>query len=180
MIQIIPLRGMPEIAPGCDLPALLDAALSREGVALAADDILVVTQKIVSKAEDCYVRLDGVTPSAEASALSEKVRKDPRLVQLVLQEASAVIRAAPNVLIVRHRLGHVMANAGIDASNIGGGSDERVLLLPKDPDASARRIAEGLGALCGAAPAVVISDSFGRPWRYGVVNVAVGAHGVES
>ncbi len=180
MIQIIPLRGMPEIAPGCDLPAALAAALAREGVALRADDILVVTQKIVSKAEDCYVRLDGVTPSADALALSEKVRKDPRLVQLVLQEASAVIRAAPNVLIVRHRLGHVMANAGIDASNIGGGSDERVLLLPKDPDGSARRIAEGLGAICGAEPAVVISDSFGRPWRYGVVNVAVGAHGVES
>jgi len=180
MIQIIPLRGMPEVAPGCDLPALLSDALARVEIVLRADDILVVTQKIVSKAENCFVRLDEVDPSAEARALAEKVNKDPRLVHLVLAESKAIIRAAPNVLIVRHRLGHVMANAGIDASNLGGGSDERVLLLPRDPDASARGLAEGLSMLCGVAPAVVISDSFGRPWRYGVVNVAVGAFGIES
>lgn len=180
MIQIIPLRGMPEIAPGCDLPALLADALARADIALRANDILVITSKIVSKTENCFIRLDDVQPSAEARALAETVKKDARLVQLVLDESSAIIRTAPNVLIVRHRLGHVMANAGIDASNIGGGSDERVLVLPKDPDASARALSEGIGAICGETPAVVISDSFGRPWRYGVVNVAVGAHGVES
>lgn len=180
MIQIIPLTGMPEVAPGCDLPALLGEALVRADAGPAAGDILVVTQKIVSKAEDCFVRLDSVTPGAEAIALSEKVRKDPRLVELVLRESTAIVRTAPNVLIVRHRLGHVMANAGIDASNIGGGVDERVLLLPRDPDESARRIAQDLAARFGIAPGVVISDSFGRPWRFGVVNVAVGVAGVES
>lgn len=180
MIQIIPLQGMPEIAPGCDLPAALAEALARADIAVRADDILVVTSKILSKTENCFVRLDDVKPSAEALALAETVKKDARLVQLVLDESTAIIRTAPNVLIVRHRLGHVMANAGIDASNLGGGPDERVLLLPKDPDSSARKLAEGIAAIGGTAPAVVISDSFGRPWRYGVVNVAVGAYGVES
>ncbi len=179
MIEIIALYGIPEIAPGDDLAAVLRAALAQNGVNLLAGDILVVTQKIVSKAENRFVRLDEVRPSPEAAALAERVLKDPRLVELVLRESSAVVRAAPNVLITRHKLGLVMANAGIDASNIGSGSGDRVLLLPENPDASARVIAAGL-AVDGVSPAVVISDSFGRPWRMGVVNVAIGAAGFPS
>lgn len=176
MIEIHPLSGMPEVAPGDDLPALLRAALARAGLEPRAGDILAVTQKIVSKAENRFARLDQVRPGAEAIELAERVRKDPRLVELVLRESVGVVRAAPNVLITRHRLGLVMANAGIDASNIGRG-DGRVLLLPEDPDASARAIAAGL-ARDGAAPAVIITDSFGRPWRMGVVSVAIGAAGL--
>lgn len=180
MIEIIPLRDMPEIVPGDDLPALLADALRRQSLELRADDILVVTQKIVSKAEDRYVRLSDISPDDAACALAEKVRKDPRLVALVLRESVAVVRTAPNVLITRHRLGLVMANAGIDASNIGGGDGDRVLLLPENPDASANAIASGLRRLTEVTPGIVISDSFGRPWRYGVVNVGIGAYGVEA
>ncbi len=142
--------------------------------------VLVVTQKVVSKAEGRFVRLAEIAPSAEALRLAEITRKDPRLVELVLRESTAVLRAVPDVLITRHRLGLVMANAGIDRSNLGEPSNERVLLLPEDPDASARRISERLRAHFGAAVAVVISDSFGRPWRNGVVNVAIGAAGLAS
>ena len=141
-------------------------------------DVLVVTQKIVSKAEDRYVAPDSVNPSEEALRLAKVTRKDPRLVELVLTESTAVVRAAPNVLITRHRSGHVMANAGIDRSNTGGGG--RVLLLPNDADATAEHLRQGLGSQFGRLPAVVISDSFGRPWRYGVVNVALGASGLPS
>lgn len=174
MISIEPLWNIPEIRPGDDLGAILSAAIASTGRALAKGDVLVVTQKIVSKAEGRFVRLSDVRPGAEACALSEVVRKDPRLVELVLQESSAVIRAAPNVLITRHRLGMVMANAGIDASNIGPNREGSLLLWPEAPDESARRIAEAVQG------AVVISDSFGRPWRIGVVNVAIGAAGLPS
>ena len=128
-----------------------------------------------------FVDLATVIPGAEAARLADVTRKDPRLVELILRESVAVVRAAPHVLITRHRGGWVMANAGIDQSNIGpGGADrtaDRVLLLPRDPDASAAAIRAGLGA---PAPAVVISDSFGRPWRLGVVNVALGAAGLPA
>lgn len=179
MIEIHPLLGMPEVEPGDELAALLRAALARAGLTPRAGDILAVTQKIVSKAENRFVALGDVRPGPEALQLAERVRKDLRLVELVLRESVAVVRAAPNVLITRHKLGLVMANAGIDASNIGGGSHERVLLLPENPDASARAIASGL-ADAGAAPAVIITDSFGRPWRMGVVSVAIGAAGLLS
>lgn len=181
MISIEPIHGLPEIRPGDDLGVLLSEAVTRTGKPLAPGDVLVVTQKIVSKAEDRFVKLADVAPSAEACALSEKVLKDPRLVELVLRESSAVVRAAPNVLIVRHRLGMVMANAGIDASNIGPARENTVLLLPKAPDESAARIGAALSAAgMSEHPAVVISDSFGRPWRVGVVNVAIGASGLPS
>ena len=145
---------------------------------LQAGDILVVAQKIVSKAERRFVTLSDVVPSPEAVSLALQVRKDARLVELVLRESDEVVRAAPQVLITRHRLGHVMANAGIDASNIGSAGEGRVLLLPEDPDASATRIADGLAAKFGVRPGVVISDSFGRPWRMGTVNVAIGIAGM--
>ncbi len=173
-IEIIPLTGIGEVAPGDDLAATLSAALSGLGLAPGPDDVLVVTQKIVSKAEGRFVALDSIAPGAEALRLAEVTRKDPRLVELVLAESTAVLRAVPNVLIVRHRLGLVMANAGIDRSNIGAGEGERALLLPIDPDASAAALARALGC------AVVISDSFGRPWRLGVVAVGIGAAGLPA
>ena len=176
--EIIPLSGIGEVRPGDDLAALLAGAVATAGTRLGAGDILVVTQKIVSKAEHRFVALADVVPGEEALRLAEVTRKDPRLVELVLRESTAVLRAVPNVLIVRHRLGLVMANAGIDRSNIGSGTgsddDERALLLPIDPDASAAGIAEALGC------PVVISDSFGRPWRLGVVAVGIGAAGLPA
>lgn len=181
MIEIHPLAAIGEVLPGADLVDILGNALAEGGCArLGPDDILVVTQKIVSKAEGRFVDLAGVTPSAAALRLAETTHKDARLVELVLQESSAVVRAAPHVLITRHRCGYVMANAGIDRSNIGQGSADRVLLLPVDSDASAERLRQGLGARFGSAPAVVISDSFGRPWRYGVVCVAIGVSGLPA
>lgn len=173
-IEIIPLSGIGEIQPGDDLAAILREALSRSGLATRDGDILIVTQKIVSKAEGRFVTLDDVEPGVEACALAEVTRKDARLVQLVLDESSAILRAVPHVLIARHKLGHVMANAGIDRSNIGPGDAERALLLPVDPDRTAARLHAELGL------PIVISDSFGRPWRMGVVAVAIGVAGLPA
>lgn len=178
MLELHPLTGIGEVSPGADLAALLGDALTPLG--LRAGDVLVVTQKIVSKAEGRFVALSSVAPSARATELAAQVKKDARLVELVLRESSAAVRAAPNVLITRTHLGLVMANAGIDRSNIGPGRDDDVLLLPENPDASAEKLAAALGARFGVAPAIVISDSFGRPWRQGVVNVAIGASGFPS
>jgi coenzyme F420-0:L-glutamate ligase/coenzyme F420-1:gamma-L-glutamate ligase len=178
MIEIHPLGMIGEVQPGSDLVAILSEALLAAGRPINGGDALVVTQKIVSKAEGRYVTLDSVTPSEEALRLAKITGKDARLVELVLTESTAVVRAAQNVLITRHRCGYVMANAGIDRSNTGSGG--AVLLLPKNPDASAERLRQGLGVRFGSPPAVVISDSFGRPWRYGVVNVALGASGLPA
>jgi len=180
MIQILPLTGIGEIAAGDDLAAILAEALDRAAIAPDRTDILVVTQKIVSKAEGRHVDLAAISPGPEAAALAAKVGKDPRVVELVLAESQAVVRAVPNILITRHRSGHVMANAGIDRSNLGGSGEDRVLLLPEDADASAERLHRALARRYGAAPAVLISDSFGRPWRNGVVNVAIGAAGLPA
>ena len=174
MICIHPLTGMGEVRPGDDLARLLREALEQNGLEPRAGDILVVTQKIVSKAEGRFVTMDGVVPSEKALRLAALTHKEPRLVELVLQEAEGVVRAAPHVLITRNRHGQVMANSGIDRSNIGGGIEDRALLLPVDPDASAAALSEELGM------AVVISDSFGRPWRMGVVAVAIGAAGLPA
>jgi coenzyme F420-0:L-glutamate ligase/coenzyme F420-1:gamma-L-glutamate ligase len=173
-IEIIPLSAIGEVKPGDDLTAILADAVRAAGTRLGDGDILVVTQKIVSKAEGRSVALSDIEPGAEALRLADITRKDARLVELVLQESTAVLRAVPNVLIARHRLGLVMANAGIDRSNIGAGDAERALLLPIDPDASAARISAALGC------PVVISDSFGRPWRMGVVAVGIGAAGLPA
>jgi coenzyme F420-0:L-glutamate ligase/coenzyme F420-1:gamma-L-glutamate ligase len=180
MFSVLPVIGLPEIAAGADLPALLIDRLAAAEPGMLPGDILVVTQKIVSKAEGRYVDLASVRPSPEAQALALEVGKDAALVELVLQESSAVVRKAPNILITRHRLGHVMANAGIDASNIGSANSGDVLLLPEDPDASASRIADAAEAQFGFRPGVVISDSFGRPWRMGTVNVAIGVAGMPA
>ncbi len=174
MIEVLPLADLPEIRPGDDLATLLAGAMAGLPGGARAKDILVVTQKIVSKAENLFVDLETVEPDDESRALAEKTRKDPRLVALILRESTAVVRAIPGVLITRHVSGCVMANGGIDQSNLGPGGDERVLLLPRDPDAAAARLR---GALGDHAPALIISDSFGRPWRVGVTNVAIGAAG---
>jgi coenzyme F420-0:L-glutamate ligase/coenzyme F420-1:gamma-L-glutamate ligase len=174
MFCVHPLCALPEIQAGDDLASLLASHLASTDPGLVQGDILVVTQKIVSKAEGRFVELSSVKVSSEAEKLGTLTRKDPALVELVLRESSAVIRAVPNVLIVRHKLGHVMANAGIDASNVGVKGARHVLLLPEDPDASAGRIAAACRARTGIRPGVIISDSFGRPWRIGTTNVAVG------
>ena len=177
MFCVHPVGGLPEILAGDDLPALLAERLASGEPAIAPGDILVVTQKIVSKAEGRSIALATVEVSDEARELAALTRKEPALVELVLRESSAVVRAVPNVLITRHRLGHVMANAGIDASNLGSSSQDNVLLLPEDPDKSAARIGEACHARTGIRPGVIISDSFGRPWRVGTTNVAIGVAG---
>lgn len=179
-LSVIPLPGIPEVAPGSDLAGLLGQALSQAG-GLRAGDVLVVAQKVVSKAEGRFVELTAVSPGARAQELAVITGKDARLVELILSESVKVLRARRDVLIVRHKLGFVMANAGIDRSNVAGdAAPERVLLLPVDPDASAQALRGALRQALGAAPGVIISDSFGRAWRRGVVNVALGAAGVPA
>src|SRR5215469_4183002 len=175
--SLIALSDLPLIKPGDDLAALLAAALERRvGKLTAAGDILVVAQKIVSKAEGRYVDLARVEPGAEAQRLARETDKDPRLVQIILGESRRVVRHRPGVLIVEHRLGFVMANAGVDRSNLDPQAGiEPVLLLPRDPDASAAALREALATYFGVAPAVIVSDSFGRAWRNGTTGIALGA-----
>jgi len=173
------LEGLPLVQPGDDLPALLGDALDGAGLRPADGDVLVVAQKIVSKAEGRLRRLADVVPSPRALELAEVVRKDPRLVEVVLSESREVIRAVPNVLIVEHRLGFVMANAGVDQSNVEG-DEEVALLLPEAPDDSCRRLREGLERRYGVRLPVVMNDSFGRPWRNGVTGVCIGASGLPT
>jgi coenzyme F420-0:L-glutamate ligase / coenzyme F420-1:gamma-L-glutamate ligase len=179
-LTVTPLTGLPEVSPGDDLAELLVAALGRAPLDPQPGDVLVVAQKIVSKAEGRLIDLARVQPGARALELAAVTRKDARLVELVLSEATEVLRARPDVLIVRHRLGFVMANAGIDRSNVAPGPTEWALLLPLDPDGSALKLRAALATRFASAPAVIISDSFGRPWRRGVVNVAIGAAGVAA
>lgn len=176
MIQVMPVRGIGEIRPGDDLALLLGEALACGEAPVAEGDVLVVTQKIVSKAEGRFVDLGEVVPGPEATAMAALTCKDSRFVELVMRQSSEIVRAAPNVLIARTPHGHVMANAGIDQSNLGDAHGQ-VLLLPEDPDRSAVQLRDALSARFGVALAVVICDSFGRPWRTGVVNVAIGASG---
>ncbi|HYG84977.1 MAG TPA: coenzyme F420-0:L-glutamate ligase [Azospirillum sp.] len=176
-VSLIGLEGLPLVQPGDDLAALLTDALERAGLQLTDGDVLVVAQKIVSKAEGRLRRLTDVVPSPRAVELAGIVRKDPRLVEVVLSESRDVIRAVPNVLIIEHRLGFVMANAGVDQSNVGG-DEEVALLLPEDPDGSCRRLREALERRHGVRIAVVMNDSFGRPWRNGVTGVCIGASGL--
>jgi coenzyme F420-0:L-glutamate ligase/coenzyme F420-1:gamma-L-glutamate ligase len=172
------LRGLGEIRAGDGLAALIGASLARDGLSWRSGDVVVIAQKAVSKAEGRFLDLGSVSPSPRALELATVTGKDPRLVEAILAESSEVLRARPNVLIVRHRLGYVMAQAGIDRSNVPG--TERVLLLPEDPDASAERLRDALVAAAQVDLGVVVSDSFGRPWRLGTTNVALGAAGVPS
>ena len=180
-LTFVALEGLPEVRPGDDLVSLMIDAAARDTAFgdVQDGDVLVLAQKIVSKSEDRFVALDSIDPSAEAHALAARCRKDPRLVELVLRESSEIVRVAPNILIARHRLGFVVANAAIDQSNVPG-AEARALLLPLDPDDSARRFAGSVHARMGVRVAVLIADSFGRPWRMGVCGVCVGCAGLES
>jgi coenzyme F420-0:L-glutamate ligase / coenzyme F420-1:gamma-L-glutamate ligase len=175
------LAGVPLVQPGDDLGAIAAAAFAANGVAPEEGDVLVVAQKIVSKAEGRYVDIATVQPSERAIALAAELDKDPRFVEVVLSESKRVVRHRPGLLIVEHRLGFVMANAGIDHSNIGvEAGSERVLLLPVDPDGSAHALRQYLIGAFGVGLGVIISDSFGRPWRKGTVGVAIGAAGLPA
>jgi coenzyme F420-0:L-glutamate ligase/coenzyme F420-1:gamma-L-glutamate ligase len=173
------LPGIPLIREGDDLAAIISAALGEAGIVLENGDVLVIAQKIVSKAEGRRATLSALTPSAEAHRLSEIVKKDPRHVEAILSESTEVIRATEGVLIVVHRLGFVMANAGIDQSNVGD-DPEGILLLPRDPDATCARAKAELDVRYKVDVGIIINDSFGRPWRNGVVGVAIGVAGIPA
>jgi coenzyme F420-0:L-glutamate ligase/coenzyme F420-1:gamma-L-glutamate ligase len=175
------LPGLPLVQIGDDLAKLCLGGLREAEIQLEDGDILVLAQKVVSKAEGRFKYLKDVVPSEEARRVAELTKKDPRLVELILSESSRVLRTRPGLIIVEHRLGFVCANAGIDASNVqlaDGGKRERVLLLPEDPDASAEGILTQLNQVSGASLGVLIIDSHGRAWREGSVGVVIGAAGV--
>jgi len=180
-VSIIGLHGIPMVQPGDNLHAIMISALVDADIAPEPHDVFVVAQKIVSKAEGRYVDVSTVKPSAQAEKLAAETGKDPRFVELVLSESKRIVRHRENLIIAEHRLGFVMANAGIDHSNVApGDGNERVLLLPVDPDTSARVLREELVASYGVPVAVIISDSFGRPWRRGTVGIAIGSAGLPS
>lgn len=174
-VEVIPLPGIPEVREGADIGRILLASARRHGVRLADGDIVVVKQKVVSKAEGQVVRLDAVVPGRRARELAESQVKDPRLVEVVLREAVRVVRVGYGVIITETRHGFVCANSGVDQSNVGKGV---VALLPVDPDRSARRLRRRLERASGKKLAVVISDTFGRPWRVGQTDVAIGCSGI--
>jgi coenzyme F420-0:L-glutamate ligase/coenzyme F420-1:gamma-L-glutamate ligase len=178
-ISLTALPDIPRIKSGDDLAAIILHGVAAASLQLADGDVLVLAQKIVSKAEDRFVSLDTVAPSPRAQELAPQIDKDPRLVQLILDESSEVLRTRPGVIVVAHRLGYVLANAGIDASNVESDDGrERVLLLPRDPDASCARLRAELKRRSGKDVAVVINDSLGRAWRNGTVGIALGAAGL--
>jgi coenzyme F420-0:L-glutamate ligase/coenzyme F420-1:gamma-L-glutamate ligase len=178
---MIGLEGVPLVEPGDDLAAIIASTLDATGIAPSDGDVLVVAQKIISKAENRYRDLSDVVPSERAKDLAKIVHKDPRHVEIILGESSSVLRLTANAVITIHKLGFIMANAGVDQSNIEQhGEPGRVLLLPVDPDASAAALKAALDARYGVNLGVIINDSFGRPWRKGVVGVALGAAGLAS
>ena len=179
-LTLIALPGIPDVRPGDDVGRLLLAALDGAGLAPQDGDVIAIAQKIVSKAEGRLVDLADVEPGERARELAGQTDKDPRLVELILRESDEVSRVRPGVIIVRHRLGFTSANAGIDRSNVGPDGEERVLLLPVDPDASAHRIRDLFIAERNVAPGVVITDSHGRPFRLGTVGVAIGVAGLPA
>ena len=181
VVTLTPVPRFPMVRPGDDLAGLLIAACAESALAPADGDVVVVAQKIVSKAEGRYVDLAQVRPSARAESLAAQVDKDPRLVEVILGESQRVVRHRPGVLIVEHRLGFIMANAGVDRSNVDPdlGADP-VLLLPRDPDASAARLRDRLGAHFRSQFGVIVTDSWGRAWRRGTVGVALGAAGLPA
>lgn len=179
-LELIALEGFPLVHPGDDLAQLIFKSLSDNGLTLRDGDVLVIAQKIVSKAENRYVRLAEVTAGPRAVELALQADKDPRQVELILRESHEVIRVRPGVIIVEHRNGYVHANAGIDKSNIPNDEgDPQVLLLPEDPDRSAQLLRQALAELGAVAPQVIINDSMGRAWRNGTVGQAIGTAGLQ-
>jgi coenzyme F420-0:L-glutamate ligase / coenzyme F420-1:gamma-L-glutamate ligase len=178
-LSVVP--GIPLLQPGDDLGAIIIAAIAKAELVLCDGDIVVVAQKAVSKTQGRTVDLATVTPSWHARELAVEVNKDPRLVEVILSESVRVVRKAPNVLIVEHRSGCIMANAGVDQSNVApGAGEEPVLLLPIDADAAAEALCAALAAHFSKRLGVIINDSFGRPWRKGTVGIALGAAGIPS
>jgi coenzyme F420-0:L-glutamate ligase/coenzyme F420-1:gamma-L-glutamate ligase len=179
-VEVIALGHLPEVRPGDDLAAMLGDALEATpgGLPLHPGDVLVVTQKVVSKAEGAVVDLRTVTPRPEAVAWAEAWDRDPRQIEVVLREARRIVRMEHGVLIVETGHGFVCANAGVDASNVGPESGDAVTLLPRDPDGSAARIRAAMRARFGHDLPVIVSDSFGRPWRWGITDVALGVSGI--
>lgn len=174
--EAIGVEGIPEVRPGDAVADLVVAAAARQGTPLDADDLLVIGQKVVSKAEGRLLRLGDVAPSPVAGALAGELGRDPRLVEVILRESRRVVRMDKGILIVETRHGWICANAGVDQSNV---ELDTVALLPEDPDRSARLIRDRVRALTGARVGVIIADTFGRPWREGLTNVAIGVAGVS-
>ena len=179
-LEILALEGVPDISEGDDLCGIVLDAYRTSDLAPVPGDILVVAQKIVSKAEGRQVDLASVSPSPEAERLAAETEKDARVIELILSEAEEVMRARPGLIVVRHRLGYVLANAGIDASNVEEGGDAHVLLLPRDPDGSAASLRAEIERRTGVAPGVIVGDSLGRAWRLGTTGTALGAAGVTA
>jgi len=177
-LRVIGLSGLPIVTPGADLVALIQQAAAAVPLSLQAGDIVVITQKIVSKAEGCVIALKDVTPSPWAEQYARQWGKDPRHVEVVLRQSRRIVRMDRGVLIAETHHGFICANAGVDQSNIEG--EEVVAVLPIDPDASARAIRQGLREGLGVEVAVIISDTFGRPWRNGIVNIAIGLSGMQA
>jgi coenzyme F420-0:L-glutamate ligase / coenzyme F420-1:gamma-L-glutamate ligase len=179
-VEILALAGLPEVQPGDDLEAMIGDALEATPGALPLEpgDVLVVTQKVVSKAEGAIVDLRTVEPRPEAVAWAARWSRDARAIEVVLREARRIVRMERGVLITETPQGYICANGGVDASNVGPASGDLVTLLPRDPDASAARIRAAIRARFGSDVAVVVSDSFGRPWRWGIVDVALGVAGL--
>ena len=177
-VRILSVPGMPIIVPGDDLAGLIQQATERAALALQDGDIVVVTQKIVSKAEGCLVSLAEVTPSPLAATFAEQWDKDARQVEVVLQASRRIVKMDRGVIIAETHHGFICANAGVDRSNMEG--DDVVAVLPPDPDASARAIRDRLREQTGVDVAVIISDTFGRPWREGLVNIAIGLAGMQA
>ena len=177
VITIIGIAGMPEVMPGDDLASLILQACSAQGTELMDDDVMVVTQKIVSKAEGRIVRLEDIVASPLAEELSRGTHRDPRHTEAILRESVRIVRSDRGIIISETRHGFVCANAGVDASNVPG--ESTLALLPLDPDASAAAIRKQVLATAGVELAVIISDTFGRPWREGATNVAIGIAGME-
>ncbi|NOT58777.1 MAG: coenzyme F420-0:L-glutamate ligase [Acidobacteria bacterium] len=174
-IQLIPLKHLPEVHPGDDLVSLLATALQHSELILQNGDCLIVAQKIVSKAEGRLIQLSSVTPSLFAQEIAAQQQRDPRLIEVVLRESAGIVRMNPHVLITITKHGFVCANAGVDRSNVIG--EDCVALLPLDPDASARRLRQQVAEHLGIEVAVIITDTFGRAWREGLTNVAIGIAG---
>jgi coenzyme F420-0:L-glutamate ligase / coenzyme F420-1:gamma-L-glutamate ligase len=178
-IELVGVPDLPLVGPGDDLAAMIADALERGGLRPSVGDVVVIAHKIVSKAEDRFIDLAKVEPSDRALTIAAETEKDPRLVEVILSESTRIVRRRAGLLITEHRLGYVMANAGIDQSNVApdGG---RVLLLPRDPDRSAETLRQRFSAHYGCDVAVIINDSFGRAWRRGTVGVALGVAGVPA
>ena len=177
-LRVVGLPGIPIVTPGMDLAALIQQASTAAPLPLQAGDIVVVTQKVVSKSEGHLIYLKDITPSALATNFARQWEKDPRHVEVVLQQSRRIVKMDRGVLITETHHGFICANAGVDQSNIEG--EEVVAVLPPDPDASARAIRQALRERLGVDVAVIISDTFGRPWRYGLVNIAIGLSGIEA